>query len=376
MIRFDNINKGYGAVQVLSELNMQIGKGELVALIGPSGCGKTTTLRMINRLIEPSSGTIRIDGQEISKMNPVELRRGIGYVIQQIGLLPHLTIGKNIGLVPKLKGWKEQQYSDRIDELMHMVGLDPKVFRNRYPSELSGGQQQRIGVIRALAAEPPVILMDEPFSALDPISREQLQEELVKLQKEIHKTIVFVTHDIDEALKIADRIAIMNGGQLVQYDSPKAILQNPANAFVRGFIGEKRLGAGAQAPGLGGLSQVVETIMIRPVVRLYAEHRIADALTVARGSAEDTYLVYDGDQTVTGVISLAELERNAHRGGETVRHILQPSEFCVEADSNWREASAKLLDSNASGLPVMKQGKVVGLVTPGSILRELVKMNA
>ncbi|GAA3404763.1 betaine/proline/choline family ABC transporter ATP-binding protein [Paenibacillus hodogayensis] len=373
MIRFDNISKGYGAVQVLSELNMQIGKGELVALIGPSGCGKTTTLRMINRLIEPSSGTITINGQDISKMSPVELRRGIGYVIQQIGLLPHLSIGKNIGLVPKLKGWKEQDYSNRIDELMHMVGLDPKVFRNRYPSELSGGQQQRIGVIRALAAEPPVILMDEPFSALDPISREQLQEELVRLQKEIHKTIVFVTHDIDEALKIADRIAIMNGGRIVQYDSPQAILQNPANSFVRGFIGEKRLGAGA--PKAGGLSQV-EDVMIRPVARLYAEHRIADALTVAGSSEDDAFFVYDGDQSVIGFISLAELERHANRGNETVRHIMHPSTLCVEADSSWKEASAKLLESNASGLPVMKQGKVVGLITPGSILREIVKMNA
>ncbi|MDQ0243698.1 glycine/betaine/L-proline transporter ATP-binding subunit [Bacillus fengqiuensis] len=245
MIRFENVNKLYGDVQTLYNISFEIKKGELVALIGPSGCGKTTTLRMINRLIDPSSGNIYINGQDISGTDPVELRRNIGYVIQQVGLMPHMTIGKNIGLVPKLKGWKIEEYSKRIDELLDMVGLDPKVFRHRYPFELSGGQQQRVGVIRALAAEPPVILMDEPFSALDPISREQLQEELVRLQKEIQKTIVFVTHDIDEALKISDRIVIMNTGKIVQFDTPEAILKKPANDFVRGFIGEKRMARGA-----------------------------------------------------------------------------------------------------------------------------------
>ncbi|PGY09653.1 hypothetical protein COE25_17070 [Bacillus sp. AFS031507] len=244
MIRFENVNKVYGDVQTLFNLSFEVQKGELVALIGPSGCGKTTTLRMINRLIDPNSGKILIDGQDISKTDPVELRRNIGYVIQQVGLLPHMTIGKNIGLVPKLKGKKLEEYSNRIDELLHMVGLEPKIFRNRYPSELSGGQQQRVGVIRALAAEPPIILMDEPFSALDPISREQLQEELVRLQKEINKTIVFVTHDIDEALKISDRIVIMNEGRIVQFDTSTAIIKKPANSFVKGFIGEKRLNAG------------------------------------------------------------------------------------------------------------------------------------
>jgi osmoprotectant transport system ATP-binding protein len=241
MISFEQVSKVYGDVKTLSEISFQVEKGELLALIGPSGCGKTTTLRMINRLVELSSGKIYIEGKDISQQNPVVLRRSIGYVIQQVGLLPHMTVGKNIGLVPKLKGWREQDYSKRVDDLLDMVGLDPKVYRNRYPAELSGGQQQRVGVVRALAAEPPIILMDEPFSALDPISREQLQDDIGRNQKEIHKTIVFVTHDMDEALKIADRIAIMNQGKIVQLDTPKAILENPINDFVKGFIGEKRL---------------------------------------------------------------------------------------------------------------------------------------
>ena len=239
MITFDEIRKVYpDGTEALKNISFRVKEGELLTLIGPSGCGKTTTMKMINRLIEPSSGKIYINGEDISKKNPVLLRRDTGYVIQQIGLLPHMTISENVALVPKLKKWPKAKYEKRVDELLELVGLDPSVFRNRYPSELSGGQQQRIGVIRALAGEPPVILMDEPFSALDPISREQLQDELVRLQQEIHKTIVFVTHDMDEAIKIADRMVLMRDGEVVQIDSPDQILRNPTNQFVRDFIGE------------------------------------------------------------------------------------------------------------------------------------------
>lgn len=241
MIRFENVNKYFEETQVLQDLNFQIDEGEIVCLIGPSGCGKTTTLRLVNRLIEPSSGKIYIQDKDISNIDPVELRRSIGYVIQQIGLFPHMTIEKNISVVPRLKGWKEKDYCKRVDELLEMVGLDPNVYKKRYPAELSGGQQQRIGVIRALAANPSIILMDEPFSALDPISREQLQDELIKIQMEIRKTILFVTHDMDEALKLADKIGFMHEGKLIQLDTPEAILNRPANDFVRDFIGEKRL---------------------------------------------------------------------------------------------------------------------------------------
>ncbi|MFY9139633.1 MAG: ABC transporter ATP-binding protein [Thermacetogeniaceae bacterium] len=241
MIRFENVSKYFEETQVLQDLNFQIDEGEIVCLIGPSGCGKTTTLRLVNRLIEPSSGKIYIQDKDISNIDPVELRRSIGYVIQQIGLFPHMTIEKNISVVPRLKGWKEKDYCKRVDELLEMVGLDPNVYKKRYPAELSGGQQQRIGVIRALAANPSIILMDEPFSALDPISREQLQDELIKIQMEIRKTILFVTHDMDEALKLADKIGFMHEGKLIQLDTPEAILNRPANDFVRDFIGEKRL---------------------------------------------------------------------------------------------------------------------------------------
>ncbi|MGD6969217.1 ABC transporter ATP-binding protein [Rossellomorea vietnamensis] len=245
MIEFKNVRKKFeDGTEAIKGIDLVIPEGELTALIGPSGCGKTTTMKMINKLIVPTDGKIYIDGEEIASKNEVELRRNIGYVIQRIGLLPHMTIEENIALIPKLKGWKKEQYAPRVDELMELVGLEPDVYKKRYPLELSGGQQQRVGVIRALAAEPPIILMDEPFSALDPISREQLQDELKSLQQKIHKTIVFVTHDMDEALKIADNIAVMRDGVIEQYGSPDELLTSPANEFVKAFIGEHRMNQG------------------------------------------------------------------------------------------------------------------------------------
>ena len=244
MIEFKNVTKIYeDGTEAIKGINLTIPKGKLIALIGPSGCGKTTTMKMINKLISPSGGTILINGKDTSETDEVELRRNIGYVIQRIGLLPHMTIEENISLIPRLKGWKKEKYEGRVDELLNLVGLEPDIYRKRYPLELSGGQQQRVGVIRALAAEPPIILMDEPFSALDPISREQLQDELKSIQNTIHKTIVFVTHDIDEALKIADEIAVMRDGKIEQMASPDDLLSEPANEFVRAFLGEDRLKA-------------------------------------------------------------------------------------------------------------------------------------
>jgi osmoprotectant transport system ATP-binding protein len=242
MIEFKNVRKVYeDGTEAIKGIDLMIPEGKLVALIGPSGCGKTTTMKMINKLIGLTSGTITINGKDISEKDEVELRRNIGYVIQRIGLLPHMTIEDNISLIPKLKGWKKEKYENRVEELMNLVGLEPEIYRKKYPLELSGGQQQRVGVIRALAAEPPIILMDEPFSALDPISREQLQDELKHIQNSIHKTIVFVTHDIDEALKIADEIAVMKDGKIEQVATPGELISTPANEFVRSFIGEHRL---------------------------------------------------------------------------------------------------------------------------------------
>jgi osmoprotectant transport system ATP-binding protein len=223
----------------VDSVNMEIAAGELVVFVGPSGCGKTTTMRMINRLIEPTSGTITIGGEDVTKLDDVQLRRKIGYVIQQIGLIPHLSIAANVALVPKLLKWDKKRVSDRVDEMLTVVGLDPDQYRNRYPRQLSGGQQQRVGVARALAADPPIMLMDEPFGAVDPITRSRLQDEFLSLQETLGKTIVFVTHDFDEALKIGDRIAVLReGSHIAQYDTPEAILAAPADDFVEGFIGE------------------------------------------------------------------------------------------------------------------------------------------
>ncbi|MFC5834107.1 ABC transporter ATP-binding protein [Nonomuraea insulae] len=227
-----------GGAPAVQELDLNIPAGEIVVLLGPSGCGKTTTMRMINRLIEPSSGDILIGGQNSRDIDPDRLRRHIGYVIQQAGLFPHMTVAANIGQVPKMLGWDKQRISERVDELLTLVGMEPATFRDSYPRRLSGGQQQRVGVARALAADPPVLLMDEPFGALDPITRERLQDELLHLQDDLAKTIVFVTHDVDEALKIGDHIAIMQRpGHIVQYARPAEILTNPASDYVEQFLG-------------------------------------------------------------------------------------------------------------------------------------------
>jgi len=241
MVVFESITKSFGNTTVISNFDLNIERGQFAVLIGPSGCGKTTTLKMINRLIEPSGGSIHVDGKDVSKTNPVDLRRQIGYVIQQIGLFPNMTIKQNIEIVPKLLKWPKEKRHNRVVELLDMVGMDPKQYCGRYPSELSGGQQQRVGVLRALAVAPPLLLMDEPFGALDPIIRESLQDELKKLQSKLGITIVFVTHDIDEAIKLADVIVLMKDGKVVQTAPPKELLANPSDEFVREFIGKKRL---------------------------------------------------------------------------------------------------------------------------------------
>jgi osmoprotectant transport system ATP-binding protein len=241
-IRLEHLSKRFPGTDApaVGSLDLALPTGTLTALVGPSGCGKTTTLKMINRLIEPTSGTIELFGNDIRHMPVHELRRGMGYVIQQIGLFPHKTIADNIATVPRLLGWDKARVKDRTQELIDLVGLDPKIMR-RYPAELSGGQQQRVGVARALAADPPVLLMDEPYSAVDPIVRTRLQDELISLQRRVRKTIVLVTHDIDEAIKLADRIALLNiGGKLEQFGPPDELLRAPANAFVEQFLGHER----------------------------------------------------------------------------------------------------------------------------------------
>ncbi|GER68299.1 glycine/betaine ABC transporter ATP-binding protein [Weizmannia acidilactici] len=242
MIQFENVSKQFqDGTQAVKSINFTINAGEIFVLIGPSGSGKTTTLKMINRLIEKSSGAILINGKDISDYDIHELRWNMGYVLQQIALFPHMTIEENIAVVPELKNWRKERIRDRVDELLEMVRLDPKTYKHRKPAELSGGQQQRIGVARALAADPEIILMDEPFSALDPISREKLQDDILKLQKNISKTIVFVTHDMQEAMKLGDRVCLMKEGEIVQIGTPSEILANPASDFVQEFVGNRSL---------------------------------------------------------------------------------------------------------------------------------------
>lgn len=240
VIQFNQVSKSYeDGTKAVDSLHLEIKRGEFFVLIGPSGCGKTTTMKMINRLIETTEGSILIDGKNIQQYDINELRWDIGYVLQQIALFPHMTIAENIAVVPEMRKWSKEKIKTRVDELLQMVGLDPDVYRDRMPDELSGGQKQRVGVVRALAANPKIVLMDEPFSALDPLSREQLQKDIVQLQKKIQKTIVFVTHDMQEALSLGDRICIMKEGKVVQLDTPEGIIHNPKNEFVEEFIGNR-----------------------------------------------------------------------------------------------------------------------------------------
>lgn len=242
MIEFQDVTKVFENAQepAVKNLQIQIYEGEIVVLVGPSGCGKTTTMKMINRLVDPTEGKIILDNQDVSKVDPLELRRNIGYVIQHIGLFPHLTVEENIATVPKLKKWSKEAIAERVNELLKLVGMEPEIVKQKMPRQLSGGQQQRIGLARAMAADPPIMLMDEPFGALDPITRERLQNEFLGIQQDVRKTIVFVTHDIDEAVKMGDRIAVMRDGEVVQYDTPNAILSTPADQFIANLTGEDR----------------------------------------------------------------------------------------------------------------------------------------
>ncbi|MCA1040369.1 betaine/proline/choline family ABC transporter ATP-binding protein [Bacillus infantis] len=368
MITFKHVGKKYpDGFVALKDIDFHIDEGELVALIGPSGCGKTTTMKMINRLIEPSSGRIFINGEDISKKDPVKLRRDIGYVIQQIGLLPHMTIEDNITLVPRLKGWEKEQYSDKVDELLELVGLDPKEYRTRFPGELSGGQQQRVGVIRALAAEPPIILMDEPFSALDPISREQLQDELVKLQETIKKTIVFVTHDMDEAIKIADRIAILKDGEIIQFDTPERILRYPKNEFVKGFIGEDRLNDAENG------QPAAADLMLRKVITARPGRGLAQALKTMKTYKVDSLFVVNGQNELLGIATIDDVEKYYAEEEKTLGDIMSADYQSVDVDAPYNEV-AELFAKGSLYIPVLEAGKLAGLITRSTMMRGLAGM--
>ena len=305
MIVFDHVTKKFGDVIAVNDLSFEIRDGETVMLLGPSGCGKTTTLKMINRLIEHTSGTILVDGKDIEKEDPVQLRRSMGYVIQQAGLFPHLTVGDNIGTVPRLLGWKPARIRDRIVELVELVDLDPAILP-RLPRELSGGQQQRVGVARALAADPPVMLMDEPFGALDPITRQRLQEELRRLQQRVKKTIVFVTHDVEEAVTLGDRIAVLNvGGVLEQFDRPARILGRPANAFVADFLGKDRQLRRLSLMSVADADLLPESAEGLPEVP--SSSNLRSALDEMLETGRRRLAVRDSDGTIKGVLTLESI---------------------------------------------------------------------
>jgi osmoprotectant transport system ATP-binding protein len=291
-IRLEELTKQFPGQRepAVDSLSMDIPEGEIVILVGPSGCGKTTTMKLINRLIEPTSGRIFLDDEDVTRVNPDQLRRRIGYVIQQIGLFPHMTIYDNIATVPRLLGWNSRRISERVDELLTTVGMDPGAYRNRYPKELSGGQRQRVGVARAMSADPDVMLMDEPFGAIDPITRERLQNEFLRIQSEIKKTIIFVTHDIEEAIKMGDRIAILRDqSRIAQYDTPERILMNPADEFVKDFIGR---GASLKRLGLSRVGSIalLEWPAVPEDASLDEIHRML------RESGKDAVLVLDGER--------------------------------------------------------------------------------
>lgn len=372
MIVLDNVEKTYeDGFQALKKLNAEFKSGELTVLIGPSGCGKTTTMKMINRLIMPSKGTIRINGEDISRVDPVRLRRKIGYVIQNIGLFPHMTIAQNVGIVPKLQKWDKDRIENKVDELLHMVGLDPDIYRDRYPAELSGGQQQRVGVIRALAADQDIILMDEPFSALDPISREQLQDELVRLQDELKKTIIFVTHDMDEAIKIANTIVIMKDGEIVQTGTPDQILRHPANEFVRQFIGKKRIDEAEDGEHRPALPTVDDVITEQPVT-VSPGRGLAEAISIMEKRQVDMLLVIGQGNKLLGNVSIYQLLEHFGDESKKVADVMNPVRHVIKTGRSLSFALNIMSRYNLSNLPVVKKdNEFVGLITRGSVVHKL-----
>lgn len=368
MIRFEGIHKKYDdGFAALTNINLSFDAGKIHVLIGPSGCGKTTTMKLINRLILPSEGNIFIRDQEISRTDPVELRRSIGYVIQNIGLFPHMSIARNVGVVPRLLKWKQNEINKRTDELLDLVGLEPATYRERYPHELSGGQQQRIGVIRALAADPDIILMDEPFSALDPISREQLQDELLRLQQELKKTIIFVTHDMDEAIKIADDIVLMKEGSVVQQGRPEQILRHPANEFVESFVGKKRLQTEDD-------QLLVDDVMISNPVTAIPTRGLAESLKMMERRKVDSLYVVDHHKKAVGLVNIFQVLDAYPDEDKTLADIMQPLKHYGEPGMLLIDALQIMTDQHMPNLAIVDDSKFVGMITRGSVVRHMVEL--
>lgn len=359
-VKFENVTKLYvGNRPAVKDLSLEVQSGELLVLIGPSGCGKTTSLRMINRLEEPTSGTIYVDGRDVRSYNPIELRRGIGYTIQQTGLLPHMTIEQNIEIVPRLLKWDKRRRHERTRELLALVDMDYETFASRYPRQLSGGQQQRIGVLRALAIDPPVILMDEPFGALDPISREVLQTELKRLQSKLHKTVVFVTHDIDEAMRLGDRIAILRDGQLHQIGTPDELLNSPKDEFVAKFIG--RLFAFPRT-SVDTVRQFMQTGM--PQIHQESPERGR----IVQIENAPLWCWVDSEGVLKGTSFELPMDKDQWNAARWTDGDL----VAVKETDSPGEALKRLVNGDTEALPVIDEGhRLVGVVTHRSAIKAL-----
>ncbi|MGW8380954.1 betaine/proline/choline family ABC transporter ATP-binding protein [Streptomyces sp. ODS28] len=366
MIRFENVSKRYpDGTTAVDGLSFEVAEGELVTLVGPSGCGKTTTMKMVNRLIEPTSGRILLDGEDIAATDPVELRRRIGYVIQQVGLFPHKTVLDNTATVPHLLGWPKAKRRERAAELLDLVGLDPSLYGDRYPDQLSGGERQRVGVARALAADPPVLLMDEPFGAVDPVVREHLQNEFRALQSSLHKTVLFVTHDIEEAVRLGDRIAVYGQGRIEQFDPPARVLGGPATSYVADFVGADR--------GLKRLSVTpIETGDLEQPPLVHLDDRLPDAAGKLLDQGSRWAVVLDDEEELHGWVSADALTPGT--GGEedaaTVRGVARRMEAWLPLGAPLKQAFSTMLQHDAGWIAVIdeeSEGRFLGVLTPSRL---------
>ena len=357
MIELHNLTKKYEDKTAVDSISLTMKEGEVTVIIGPSGCGKTTTLRMINRLITPTSGTISVEGKDVNKTNVESLRRRIGYVIQNVGLFPHMTVSANISTVPKLLGWSKEKQNDRVLELLELIGLNPDDYKDKYPRQLSGGEAQRIGVARALAANPPILLMDEPFGAVDPLNREVLQGEFLKIQKQLKKTVVFVTHDLDEAIRMADKILVMKDGRIVQYDSPEEILSAPANNFVRDFVGTNRALKRLSRFPINDSFHKVEAIK---------ENDLSDCNVIKALEKSEFIWVVDQSGILQGWVQKEDCET-----GKPISEIMTVvpwEELGINREASLREALSKMLAQEVQTLPVIeKKGIFLGEISLGEI---------
>lgn len=363
MIKLEHLTKKFPGMEIpaVNDLNMEVKKGDVCVLVGPSGCGKTTTMKMINRIHEPTSGSIYIDGQDAIRMNPIKLRLGIGYVIQEIGLFPHQTIEENVATVPHELKWPKDKTKKRVKEMLTLVGLDPEIYGSRFPSALSGGQRQRVGVARAMASDPPIMLMDEPFGAVDPITRARLQNEFLRIQERISKTIVFVTHDIDEAIKMGDTIAVMREGLLVQHATPDELLSSPADEFVANLVGRNR---SIKRLHLIRIREILDEVdRVKPVTE---DVSLSDIEKRLEESEIRSVMIVDKDNKLKGIIGVNDLKKKT---GEIAADYMQEIDQSITSDATLNDALSVMLECGEGYVAVVNEDdQYQGTITLGDLL--------